>query len=412
MKIALLAHSVNPRGGVVHTLELGDALASLGHDVTVMAPAREGQAFFRSTRCRVALAPLVQAQAQAHAHAQTQADTAAMVQARIDAYLRFLRPHLDLHRYDVLHAQDSISGNALATLVEEGAIAGYVRTVHHLDEFDDARLAAWQRRAFLLAESVYCVSGTWVAHLLQHYGIQATQVANGVNRDTYQPLPSPLDAVVAARYGIDPAGPVFLVVGGVEPRKNTLAVLEAFARVRMALPQAQLVVAGGASLLDHDAYGARFRARLAQLGLGAPGSRAVILTGPVADDAMPSLYRLSDVLVMASLKEGFGLAVLEALAAGIAVVASRRPPFVEYLTDADCTFTDCDSVESIALSMTAALAARTDPEPLLNRFSWQASARHHAALYRTGAARAALVPHPIPVEEPLHACHAFSRTLA
>ena len=56
MKIALLTHSINPRGGVVHVLELGRALMALGHAVTLVAPAAPGQAFFRETPCRVELA--------------------------------------------------------------------------------------------------------------------------------------------------------------------------------------------------------------------------------------------------------------------------------------------------------------------------------------------------------------------
>jgi hypothetical protein len=42
LRIALLTHSVNPRGGVVHTLELADALHARGHHVTVLAPAADG----------------------------------------------------------------------------------------------------------------------------------------------------------------------------------------------------------------------------------------------------------------------------------------------------------------------------------------------------------------------------------
>ena len=38
LRVAILAHSTNPRGGVVHALELGDALCRLGHDATVHAP--------------------------------------------------------------------------------------------------------------------------------------------------------------------------------------------------------------------------------------------------------------------------------------------------------------------------------------------------------------------------------------
>lgn len=43
LRIALLTHSVRPRGGVVHTLELAEALLARGHDVTVVASAEPGE---------------------------------------------------------------------------------------------------------------------------------------------------------------------------------------------------------------------------------------------------------------------------------------------------------------------------------------------------------------------------------
>ncbi len=51
-RIAILTHSTNPRGGVVHALELGDALCRLGHDVTVHAPDATGAGFFPPHACR------------------------------------------------------------------------------------------------------------------------------------------------------------------------------------------------------------------------------------------------------------------------------------------------------------------------------------------------------------------------
>ena len=42
LRIAILAHSTNPRGGVVHALELADALTRLGHEATAHAPAGVG----------------------------------------------------------------------------------------------------------------------------------------------------------------------------------------------------------------------------------------------------------------------------------------------------------------------------------------------------------------------------------
>ena len=55
LRIALLMHSLNPRGGVVHTLELADALVQLGHDVTVIAAGRPGQKLFRPTLARLSV---------------------------------------------------------------------------------------------------------------------------------------------------------------------------------------------------------------------------------------------------------------------------------------------------------------------------------------------------------------------
>ncbi|MFP3632871.1 MSMEG_0565 family glycosyltransferase, partial [Burkholderia sp. SIMBA_045] len=56
LRIALLTHSVNPRGGVVHALELARALHEAGRDVTVFAPAAPGDEMFRDVPCRVVLA--------------------------------------------------------------------------------------------------------------------------------------------------------------------------------------------------------------------------------------------------------------------------------------------------------------------------------------------------------------------
>ena len=65
-----------------------------------------------------------------------------MVRTRIAEVAGFL----DGAGFELFHAQDSITANALADLVEHGRIDGYVRTVHHLDRFDDAQLDHWQER--------------------------------------------------------------------------------------------------------------------------------------------------------------------------------------------------------------------------------------------------------------------------
>ncbi|WP_341314938.1 MSMEG_0565 family glycosyltransferase [Paraburkholderia sp. IMGN_8] len=386
LRIALLTHSVNPRGGVVHTLELATALTALGHDVTVFAPAAPGETLFRLPPCRVVYAPIT----------LSQADTVAMVEARIHAFKHALIEH-DAASFDVLHAQDSISGNALAELKARGLIHSFMRTVHHLDHFDDPRLAAWQRRAYWDADQVLCVSEMWTREMHLTHGIDAMTVPNGVDVARFTPRTDSHDVQLKQRFGID-GGPIVLSVGGIEARKNTLALLEAFASVRRTLPRAQLVIAGGASLLDHDAYTRRLLQRAMELGLSVGPNESVVVTGPLEDAAMPALFRSADVLSMVSLREGFGLVVLEALASGTAVVASAIAPFTEYLDDTTCCWATPTEIESIASALLRALAGGdVDFEhavpALLARFSWPASARLHVDAYRRFLAKRAPVFH-------------------
>ncbi|MFM0383386.1 MSMEG_0565 family glycosyltransferase [Paraburkholderia dipogonis] len=388
LRIALLTHSVNPRGGVVHTLELATALTALGHDVTVVAPAVPGETLFRLPPCRVVYAPIT----------LSQAGTVAMVEARIHAFKQTLMEH-DAWSFDVLHAQDSISGNALAELRAQGLIRGFIRTVHHLDHFNDPRLAAWQRRAYEDAEQVLCVSDTWSREMRSTFGIAALAVPNGVDVTRFTPDDDVHDAQIRRRLGMD-GGPIVLSVGGIEARKNTCALLEAFALVLRTLPGAQLVIVGGASLLDHDAYARGVLKRAAELGLSIGPDESVVVTGPLEDAAMPALFRSADVLSMVSLREGFGLVVLEALAGGTPVVASAIAPFTEYLDDTTCYWADPADVESIAAALLCALSgsgSRIDFDQavpaLLARFSWAASARRHVDVYRQLLATRALAIH-------------------
>lgn len=382
LKIGLLTHSVNPRGGVVHTLELAQALHADGHDVTVMAPAAPGQAFFRPVPCRTHLVPVD----------GVPRDMVEMVGMRIDAFTHSIADLLAHTRFDVLHTHDPIGGNALANLQEHGLIDGFVRTVHHLEVFDDARLMQWQARGFQAARQVFCVSRHWTDELTRRHRVPAAEVGNGIDTERFSALPQAGDAALAHRLGVRQGAPVVLAVGGVEARKNTLRLLQAFILLQQHRPDAQLVIAGGASLLDHAPY-ARDFALLAQVsGLAVGPGRPIVLTGPLADADMPALYRLADVVAMPSLNEGFGLVVLEALASGVPVVASRIAPFTDYLEAGDVHWADPNRSASIADALRHALEDRAPQRiaasaaRLAARFSWAASAQRHALLYRCGLA--------------------------
>lgn len=381
LRIALFTHSTNPRGGVVHALELGDALQTAGHSVAVHAPDATGAGFFRPVRCETVLVPAQ----------PCRGGLPELVAQRIGEYVEFLEK-TDLEQWDVLHAQDSISANALATLVERGRIAGFLRTVHHLDAFDHDRLLRWQRRGYAAASRVLCVSLLWKEHL-RRLGFEALQVTNAVDTRRFAPVTDLATAIadqrVRDRHGVHGA-PVFLVVGGIEERKNTLRIFEAFRLLHAVQPHAQLAIVGGASLLDHGTYRARFDAAVRASGLAVGPEAPVTITGPVAHEDLPSLYRSATALVFASVREGFGLSVLEAMACEIPVVVSKVAPFTEHLGDGDCIWADPLDSASIAASMRAvsdrALAGRlrVAGREVCKRFSWRASVSRHLEIYRAG----------------------------
>lgn len=361
LRIAILSHSTNPRGGVVHALELAEALVVLGHEAVVHAPDPSGRGFFRSTRCETVS---VMAKSQAFRN------VADMVETRINDYAAHFENPAN-RRFDVFHAHDGISGNALANLYEGRLIHGFARTVHHIDDFTDARVAALQHRSIVSPQRHFVVSELWQGRLLSKYGIASEVVGNGVDLRRYTPRSDPRDANLRQRLGLG-EGPIFLAIGGIEERKNTIRTLEAFKQVTCVHPQAQLVLAGGASILDHEWYNRSFRDVLAASQLR---SSAVIETGPVSDGDMPSLYRLADALLFPSLHEGFGLVVLEAMASGVPVVTSRIAPFTEYLAEDDVIWCDPSSIGSIANSMLMVFE-----EPLHSRLI----ARGHAVSARYG----------------------------
>ena len=372
LRIALLTHSTNARGGVIHALELAEALTRLGHTAVVHAPDPGGKGFFRKNDVAKVSVPALPAGN----------DVTAMVEMRIADYVNHFENPAH-RRFDVFHAQDGISGNALATLKQRGLIHGFVRTVHHMDNFDDPRLQALQHRSITTADELFVVSQLWADRLAAEFSRSATVVGNGVNTWRFSSKSSMDDIALRNRLGVR-GDPILLCIGGIEERKNSIRILEAFRQLRAIRPSAQLVIAGGASVLDHRTYHRQFQAALDNSCLP-PG--AVIQTGVLTDIDMPSLYRLADALVFASIREGFGLVVLEAMASGLPVITSHIPPFTEYLADDEVVWCDPLSAGSIANAMATVLA-----EPLhsllsakgftvARRHDWLRTARAHLPVY-------------------------------
>ena len=349
MRIALLSYSTKPRGGVVHTLYLAEALAAAGADVTVWSLARGGDAgFFRPVdpRVRLSLVPFPDRPDEG-------------VGARILRSIAVLRDAFDGSRYDIVHAQDCISANAAGRCI---------RTVHHLDHFTTPELAACHERAIVDPYAHICVSTAVAGELLAGWGLEATVIPNGVDAARFTAAASDVAAVDRWRGRV---GRYVLTVGGIEPRKGSLDLLEAYARLRPT--ELRLVVAGGETLFDYRDYRAAWDERAAQLGV------EPVVLGTVDDAELPSLVAGAEVFAFPSAKEGFGLAPLEALAAGVPLVVSDLPVFHEIFGDAA---TYATGPAALAEALRTADRTRTElGRKVAESYTWSAAAAAHLELY-------------------------------
>lgn len=130
--------------------------------------------------------------------------------------------------------------------------------------------------------------------------------------------PSSLDREAArARFGLPATAPVILVLGRLCEQKNQALAVEALARV----PGAHLVLAGDGE--DRPAL----EVQASSLGV----AERVHMIGAVGREEVPHLLKAADVFAQPSRYEGQSNALLEAMNAGLAIVASRIPPQVETL---------------------------------------------------------------------------------
>lgn len=142
--------------------------------------------------------------------------------------------------------------------------------------------------------------------------------------------PRPPRPDLRARYGLG-EHPVVLFFGGLKPRKNLHLLLDVWTRVAAEAPAARLLIAGGGAMLDE------LRARAIRLGL----AERVVFTGYVPEAEKTDVFNLADVFFFPSAMEGFGLTVAEAMASGLAVVASDRGSIPEVVADGESGFV-CD----------------------------------------------------------------------
>jgi glycosyltransferase-like protein len=393
--VLLVCHSTRPRGGLVHTLSLGEALRAVGIDAHLVALGDPAAGLFRRSTLPHTIVP-------SPPPAETLEERVFAAVDALEAGLGALCPPGPV----VLHAQDCIAARAACRIRDGHAITGprpgavVVRTVHHVDDFTTPALIECQLRAILDPDRVLVVSEHWRKLLAVDYGVEATVVRNGVDPARFGSGTAGEREQFRARAGAGPDTDTFLIltVGGIEPRKGSVTLLEAMAQVA-ARPNGSrpvLAVVGGHTFFDYRSYRDSALARLPELGL--VEGRDILLLGTVSEADLGAWYRAADAFAFPSVKEGFGLVVLEALAAGLPVVASDIPVFAEYLQDGESALLvppgDPDALAGALHRLAGDPALRirlaAGGKPLVDRFTWAASARTHRDIYAAATEKAAV----------------------
>jgi glycosyltransferase involved in cell wall biosynthesis len=178
------------------------------------------------------------------------------------------------------------------------------------------------------------------------------------------------------------ATPFLLHVGDLHERRNLGVVVQALVAARRhfgSVPAASLVLAG----IDRGVGDG-----LCAIAAAAGDADAVVRLGAVGEERLLSLYRYATALVYPSLYEGFGLPILEAMASGTPVIASKAASIPEVVGDAGLLLDPLDVAawtdaivtivndEHVRARMRAAGLARAA------QFTWQRTARLTLDVYR------------------------------
>lgn len=369
---------MKPRGGVIHTLELAEALQARGVDVTVVAMGDPAVGFFRPVDVPVVIVPAP--------------DWGSTLEERVFSWIDAMTRGIDdlKDQFDIVHSQDCISARAAARVRDSGAAFRLLRTVHHVDDFTTQALIDCQRNAIIEPDALLVVSELWRRVLHDEYGVDATVVTNGVRANRFAtPISAARRAELRSQVGATDRF-LYLTVGGIEPRKGTAHLVDALGRCKTASAPGNspmLAVIGGHSFQDYEAYRRGVLDSLGDHGLVL--GEDLVLLGTVSDSELPEWFHAADGFVFPSVKEGWGLVVLEAMSAGLPVVASDIEVFHEFLVDGvNAIMTKASDPASLAAGMASlaadpALAARLAHagSTTAARHSWETTAAQHISIY-------------------------------
>lgn len=225
----------------------------------------------------------------------------------------------------------------------------YIYYPEMFNKHDLYQLVHWTKYSVKNAKKILTISESTKKDIIKHYGKDAEDIIvtyPGYDRDKFKISNDKLQInKVKSKYNINDN--YILYVGTLQPRKNIVRLIEAFAaivkdeKIMSKNAELQLVIGGKKGWLYDQIFESSKK-----LGV----NERIVFTDFIDDDDLPALYNGALMYVLPSLYEGFGIPVVEAMACGCPVVVSHVSSLPEIVGDAGLLVDPTDT-EDIAYAI-------------------------------------------------------------
>ena len=292
MRILFITNHLNTGGITSYCLTLAGGLAKRGHNVYIASSGGDYVSKLAANNINYIPIPI---------------KTKSELSPKILISLIKLRRFIKQNQIDIIHA-NSRTTQVLGALLSKATGITYLSTCHGFFKvrFSRRALPCWGRK-------VIAISGQVKEHLVGDFHLKDSSIAvvyNGIDINRFKAAGASAKAEAKRKLGLSNA-PVVGIIARLSDVKGHIYLVGAMRKVIDAIPQAQLLMVGQGKMKKE------LLIRVNKLGI----SRNVVFM-PEAYDTGEILCGI-DVFVMPSLKEGLGLALMEAMASELAVVGSN-----------------------------------------------------------------------------------------